>query len=58
MKKLLKSRTVWTIVIMFLIAGIDGIKDMMNPALFDFLMAGLGVVAVYFKINPSQSYGK
>ena len=54
--KLLKSRTFWTIVVMFLISGFEGIRELFKPEVFTFIMAGLAALAAYFKKNPSQVY--
>jgi len=55
-KKLLKSRTVWTIVAMFVIGGFEGVRDVI-PAVYQvYLYGGLGLLATYFKLNPSQKY--
>lgn len=56
MKKLLRSRTFWTLVIMFVISGIEGIRETIDPQLFTFIMAGLTALAGYFKMSPSQDY--
>lgn len=52
----LKSRTVWTIIALFVINGFQGISSLVPPAALDTINAILGVVAIYFKINPSQNY--
>ena len=56
MEKILKSRTVWTIVIMFVIGGIQAVESVMPTGLFMFVNAGLSYLAVHFKMNPSQDY--
>lgn len=57
MAKLFSSRTNWTILIMFLIGGVSSIHGMVGDWVT--LVEGiLGVLAMYFKMNPSQSYGK
>lgn len=54
--KILKSRTTWTIVLMFVIGGIDAITQFLPAEIKDMLLGFLGLLAVYFKINPSQKY--
>jgi hypothetical protein len=54
--KILKSRTVWTIVIMFILGGVQAIQGSLEPQLFLFIQGALTLLAGYFKVNPSQSY--
>ena len=54
--KILKSRTFWTIITMFVIGGLQAISDFLPPNLFLFLNGVLSASAVYFKLNPSQQY--
>lgn len=54
--KILKSRTFWTLVVTFLVAGVSGIRESFTPEVFTFIMAGLLALASYFKANPSQEY--
>ena len=43
---------------MFVTAGFEGVRELMSPAVFTFIMGGLSLVAGYFKLNPSQNYGE
>ena len=53
---ILKSRTFWTIVVMFLYNGVMAIHNLI-PVSFAPLVDGLlSIVAVYFHMNPSQNY--
>lgn len=54
--KLFKSRTFWTLVLTFALAGVEGIRESFSPEVFTFIMAGLLALASYFKANPSQEY--
>lgn len=54
--KTIKSRTVWTIIFMFILGGVQAIEPFMSPELFIFVNAGLSMIATYFKLNPSQKY--
>jgi hypothetical protein len=54
--KALKSRTNWTIAIMFLIGGVEAISTMIPEDVYTPLLFVLGMVAAYFKMNPSQDY--
>ena len=57
-QKALTSRTVWAIVGMFFFSGLAGISGMLPPAWLPFINGLLGVLAIYYKLNPSQTYGK
>ncbi len=53
---ILKSRTFWTVVAMFVVGGVNGVLPVL-PAPVQTLAEGLlGVLAVYFHVNPSQNY--
>ena len=51
-----KSRTIWTLVIMFLINGVNGLTGMVNNDIITIINVVLTALAGYFKLNPSQSY--
>ena len=55
--KMLMSRTVWTIVLMFLVGGIQAVTDLIPLWLLPYVQGVLGLIAIYFKMNPSQKYG-
>ena len=55
-KKGFKSRTVWTIVLMFVIGGVDGISGFIPAQLMPYIQGVLALLAMHFKINPSQDY--
>ena len=52
----LKSRTFWTLVMMFIINGISGIRESINPTALTLIDTVLTVVATYLHVNPSQNY--
>lgn len=52
----LKSRTVWTIVAMFMIGGVQNVEPFMPSTLAVMVQTMLGALAVYFKLKPSQDY--
>lgn len=58
MQKILKSRTTWTIAVMFLVGGIEAIAQFIPDSLETAVLGGLSILAIYFKLNPSQEYGK
>ena len=56
MLKMLKSRTIWTLVVLFIINGISGIRDQLNPAALTTIDAVLAVLAAYFRVSPQQNF--
>ena len=56
MEKILKSRTVWVILATFMLAGFEGIREFIPEAIQIYVYGGLGLLATYFKLNPSQDY--
>ena len=55
-QKLIKSRTVWVILATFVLAGFEGIREFIPVALQVYVYGGLGLLATYFKLDPSQDY--
>lgn len=55
-KLALSSRTVWTLIVLFIINGIAGIHDSINPTVLNVLDPILGILAIYFKVNTSTDY--
>ena len=53
-----KSKTTWTIVAMFLIGGVNAVASFIPSDFQSVVMGALGLLAVYFKVNPSQNYTK
>lgn len=47
----IRSRTVWTIVALFVINGIEGIREFFSPQVLTVVDAVLGLTAVYFRLN-------
>ena len=52
-----KSRTVWTIVVMFLINGVQGIHSMVPAEWLPFIDGILSMLAIYFRVAPAQTFG-
>lgn len=52
----LSSRTAWTTVIMFLINTVPLIEGSLSPQWKALVDAILGLMIVYFHLNPSQNY--
>lgn len=56
-KTLLKSRTVWTVFAMFIIGGFTSVQDSIPAEALPYVQGVLTMMAMYFKLNPSQRYG-
>ena len=54
--KLLKSRTAWTILAMFLVGGIEAVSGFIPAGWTPLVQGVLGIAALYFKASPSQDY--
>jgi hypothetical protein len=52
----LKSRTFWVVVLMFLTGGIQAISNIIPDSLLPVVEGGLGLLAAYFHVTPSQNY--
>ena len=52
----LKSRTVWTIVVIFIINGVSGIKEYIPANWLPLVNGILGILAIYFRVKPRQDY--
>jgi len=55
-KQIFTSRTVWTLIVLFVVNGVSGIHDSIPVSLLPFVDGILGLLAIYFKITPSQEY--
>lgn len=55
---ILKSRTFWTVVVMFLIGGVNAVIEFIPAGAQAAVMAVLAMLASYFHVNPSQHYPK
>lgn len=54
--QILKSRTFWTIAILFVINGLNGVHSMIPSTVVPYLDGALALLATYFHVNPSQNY--
>ena len=52
----LKSRTVWTLIILFVINGIEPIRESIPGNLLPIIDGVLGILGVYFRVNPKQKF--
>lgn len=56
---LLKSRTFWTIVALFVINGVGGVREYIPINLLPIIDGVLGILAIYFaKVKPKVSLQK
>jgi len=51
----IKSRTAWTIVVMFLISGVEGIREFVPAGWLPLVNGALSMLAIYFRIKPKQA---
>jgi len=56
MFKALKSRTVWTVIIMFLIGGVEAISAKLDPSLLTLFEGILGFLAIYFRVDQKVDF--
>lgn len=54
--KLLKSRQFWTIVLLFIVNGIEGVKEFMPANALPIINSILGLLSVYFRVSPKQNF--
>ena len=47
----LKSRTAWTVALMFVIGGVDGVRELIPADMLPVVEGVLGLAAVYFRVN-------
>lgn len=52
LKLAFKSRTVWTVIAMFIIGGVNGVHDIIPSAYITLTDGILGLLAIYFRVNP------
>ncbi len=55
-KKVLRSRQFWTGVAIFVINGVDGIREIIPVEIIPYVNGVLGMLAVYFRISPRQKF--
>jgi len=53
-KMALGSRTVWSAVVMFLVAGVSAVQDVIPDGYVTVIQAVLTALTVYFRVNPQQ----
>jgi len=58
MCSILKSRTVWTLVFMFVVGGVNALTKVLPGDVVAPLMGFLTLLGTYFHVNPSQQYNE
>ncbi len=56
--KILKSRTVWTVIALFLINGVTGIRELIPPTLLPVIDGILGIAVIYFRVKPRVNFSE
>ena len=54
---LLRSRTFWTIVAMFIIGGINSVKPVIPLDIVPYIEFALGALASYFHLDTAVKFG-
>ena len=55
-KLALTSKTVWAIIVLFIINGVGAIHNSIPANWLTVIDPIIGLLAIYFKVNPSQNY--
>lgn len=55
-KTMLRSRTFWTVLALFVFGGLQEIQPMVSGGQQALVELLLSILAIYFKLNPSQDY--
>jgi len=50
----LSSRTVWSAILMFLVAGVTGVQDLLPADLVTPVLGLLTLAVAYFRVNPQS----
>ena len=56
MKNIFRSRTVWTVIVLFLINGVAGIKAYIPVSWLPAVNGILGILAIYFRVDQKQDF--
>jgi hypothetical protein len=52
----LQSRTVWSVVALFIVSGTNGIMGLIPVDSLIYVQGFLSILVMYFKLNPSKTY--
>lgn len=55
-KQVIGSRTIWTVVAMFIIGGVNNVASFIPSGDMVYVNLILSGLAMYFHVNPSQDY--
>lgn len=53
---ILKSRTVWTVLVMMAVTQVQFLQPFMSVELFALVQSILSALAIYFRVTPKQNY--
>jgi len=54
--KIFQSRTVWTIIVLFVINGVGGIKEFIPSDLIPLINGILSALAIYFRVSQRVDF--
>jgi hypothetical protein len=52
----LKSRTIWTIIVITILNGVPAASDLIPPSFLPYVDFVLGFLAIYFRVNPRVKF--
>lgn len=55
--RMLRSRTFWVFILVFVVNGLEGVRDSIPPEYLPFINALLMGAGIYFRIYPAQQFG-
>ena len=56
MLKILKSRQFWAIVVLFIVNGFEGIRELISVGVLPYVDSVLGILIIYFRVKPKQKF--
>ena len=56
--KMFQSRTVWVIILMFVVNGVSGIREVIPANALPIIDALLTLAAIYFRVKPKQNFSE
>ena len=54
----LMSRTTWVLILMFVVGGFEAVQNLIPADIYKPIFGVLTMLAIYFKVNPSQDYNR
>ncbi len=52
----LGSRTVWSVIVLFIVNGFEGIREFLPTGFLPYIDGILGMLIVYFRANPKVKF--